>query len=209
MVHDLSLPMPTDAPAAPVLYYDLVDPVSYLLDAEITAAAAALGLPVVRVGVEINPPPHAMGTPDDAVWGPRWQEAERIAAGLGRTLHRPRLVPWSRKALELVEHVREHHQPIVSELSHALMAAFFEDRRDIGRVDVLVDLARGFGLDRTETKAVLDVDRHEEAIATRRAEAVEAGLRVVPTVALGTRRLEAFHNRASLSTLLSDVLSSS
>ena len=83
----------------------------------------------------------------------------------------------------------------------------FADEVSLG--GVLVDVARNLGLDRTETKAVLDVDRHEEAVARRRIEVVEAGLRVVPTVTFADRRLEGFHNRASLSTLLSDVLSSS
>ena len=208
-VHDLSLAMPTDTPTVPFFYFDFVDPVSYLLDAEIAAAAAALDVHVVRTGVEINPPPHPMGTSDDAVWGPRWDDAERVAASFGRPLHRPDVVPWSRKAHELVEHVRENDESLVPELSKALLVAFFQDRRDIGRVDVLVDVARGLGLDRTETKAVLDVDRYEEAVARRRIEVVEAGLRVVPTVTFADRRLEGFHNRASLSTLLSDVLSSS
>lgn len=209
VLHDLSLAMPTDTPTAPVFYFDFVDPVSYLLDEEITAAAAALGLDLVRVGVEVNPPPHPVGTPDDAVWGPRWDEAERIAAGLGKVLRRPRLVPWTRKAHELVEHVRESQEAKVPELTRAIMTAFFEDRRDIGRVDVLVDVARGLGMDRTETKAVLDVDRHEDAVTRRREAVVQAGLRVVPTITLAERYLEGFRNRASLSTLLSDVLSSS
>ncbi len=206
--------VPTDpvhdhSPLTPVFYFDFVDPVSYLLNAEITAAARELGVHVARAGVEINPPPHPMGTSDDEIWGPRWDEAERVADSLDKPLHRPGLVPWSRKAHELVEHARQEHESLLPELSHALMTAFFQDGRDIGRVDVLVDVARELGLDRTETKAVLDVDRYEEAVARQRAEVVEAGLRVVPTVAFGDRHLQGFHNRASLSTLLSDVLSSS
>jgi predicted DsbA family dithiol-disulfide isomerase len=208
-VNDLSLVMPKDTPTAPVFYFDFVDPVSYLLDGEVSAVEEALDVQVARVGVEINPPPHPLGAPDDAIWGPRWDDAERIADSLGAVLRRPRLVPWTRKAHELMEHLHEGHESLVPELRKKLMTAFIVDHHDIGRVDVLVEVAGQLGLDRTETKAVLDVDRYDEAIERRRRQVVEAGLRVVPTVAMGGRRLEGFHNRASLSTLLSDVLSSS
>jgi predicted DsbA family dithiol-disulfide isomerase len=196
-------------PPAPVLHIDLVDPISYLLDLELEAVEEEMDVRVLRMGVEVNPPPHPLGTLDEAPWGPRWEEATRIAQRMGIALHRPRLVPWSRKAHELLEHARDKDEAMLPELRRAVMTAFFQDGLDIGRVDVLVELARERGLDRTETKAVLDVDRYGEEIARRRARSVEEGLRVVPTLAVGPHRLEGFHNRASLSTFLSDLLSSS
>lgn len=186
----------------PVLYFDFVDPVSYLLDAEVTGAEAALDVRVARVGVEISPPPYPLGAPGDDVWGPRWSEAAQVAAGLGRSLSTPPLVPWSRKAHELVEHASETAEDRVAELREAIFRAYFEEGRDIGRVDVLVGLAHAIGLDRTETKAVLDVDRFGDTVARRREEAVGAGLRVIPTLEAGDRRLEGFHNGASLRTFL-------
>ena len=198
---------PTATPA--ILHFDFVDPVSYLLDRELAAAETETGIEVTRAGVEISPPPHPLGTLDDAVWRPRWEEATHVADILGVTLHRPRLVPWSRKAHELMEHAREKHPDVLPELRRAVMEAFFRDGLDIGRVDVLVELATTHGMDRTETKAVLDVDRFGEDVARRRDDALEAGLRVVPSLSAGERRLEGFHNRASLSTFLNEMSRSS
>lgn len=194
----------SNPPAAlpPVLYFDFVDPISYLLESEVRAAEAQLDVPVARVGVEINPPPYPLGAPGDGVWEPRWVEAREIAERVGRPLPSPPLVPWSRKAHELVAHARETAEDRVAELRDAIFRAYFTEGRDIGRVDVLVTLADAAGLDRTEAKAVLDVDRFADDVARRREEAVGAGLRVIPTLAAGDRRFEGFHNRSSLSTFL-------
>ena len=200
---DLSRPMSNPPPASPpVLYFDFVDPISYLLEDEVRAVEAALDVRVTRLGVEINPPPYPLGAPGDGLWEPRWTEAARIAERLGRPLPTPSLVPWTRKAHELVEHARDTAEDRVPGLRVAIFRAYFEEGRDIGRVDVLVTLADAAGMDRTETKAVLDVDRFQDDVARRREEAVDAGLRVVPTLTTGDRRLEGFHNRASLRTFL-------
>lgn len=192
---------PPPAPR-PVLYFDFVDPISYLLENELREAEAELDQQVARVGVEINPPPYPVGSPSDSLWESRWAEAAAITEQRGRSLATPPLVPWSRKAHELVEHARETAGEHVSELRDAVFRAYFDEGRDIGRVDVLVELADAVGLDRTEAKAVLDVDRFGDAVALRREESVEAGLRVIPTLTTGDRRLEGFHNRTSLSTFL-------
>lgn len=186
----------------PVLYFDFVDPISYLLENELREAEAELHLEVARVGVEINPPPYPVGSPNDSLWESRWDEAAAITDQLGGSLATPTLVPWSRKAHELMEHARETAGEHLPELRDAVFRAYFDEGRDIGRVDVLVELADAVGLDRTEAKAVLDVDRFGDAVALRREEAVEAGLRVIPTLTTGDRRFEGFHNRTSLSTFL-------
>lgn len=200
---DLSRLMSNPPPTSrPVLYFDFVDPISYLLESELRKAEAGLDVRVARVGVEINPPPYPVGAPSDSLWESRWAEAAQITDQLGRSLATPPIVPWSRKAHELMEHAGETAEQHVFELRHALFRAYFDEGRDIGRVDVLVALADTVGLDRTEAKAVLDVDRFSDAVALRREEAVGAGLRVIPTLTSGDRRLEGFHNRASLSTFL-------
>ena len=72
----------------------------------------------------------------------------------------------------------------------ALFKARFEDGADIGRVDVLVGLAAGLGLDLTETKAVLDVDRYADRVAELRRLAEAEGVERTPTVHIGSERLE-------------------
>ena len=71
-----------------------------------------------------------------------------------------------------------------------LFKARFEDGADIGRVDVLVNLAIGLGLDLTETKAVLDVDRHADAIVTLRGQAEADGVSRASCLRIGSESLE-------------------
>jgi predicted DsbA family dithiol-disulfide isomerase len=62
----------------------------------------------------------------------------------------------------------------------ALFAAYFGAGRDIGRIDVLVEIGEGCGLDRTELKVTLDIDQHTEEIEREEEEAVRLGLQGVP-----------------------------
>lgn len=193
--------MPTTPdPTAATLYFDFVDPLSFLMDREVAAVEADLGIHVRRVGIEINPPPWPLAEPEDPMWAERWHHAAELAGEVGVTLARPSLVPWSRKAHELVWHARE--SGAADAVRAAVFEAFFIEGRDIGRVDVLVDLAGRTGLDITETKAVLDVDRYSAQVSEARDEVVRSGVDTVPWLAAGARDLQGFHNRASLGTFL-------
>lgn len=183
------------------LYFDLVDPLSFLLDRELMAAEQELGVRVLRHGVEISPPPHPLTAPGEAPWKERWAQAEAGAEELDVQLRKPAIVPWSRKAHELLRHAEQEGK--ADDLRVRIFRAFFEEGSDIGRVDVLVALAVEAGFDRSGTKAVLDVDRYDEEVAGRREAALDAGIRVIPTLLGDAGRLEGFRNRASLSTFLS------
>jgi len=149
---------------------------------------------------ELRPPPTPLVTVDDSSLEDRWAEAKRLAADRGVELAPPRLVPWTRKAHELVLHAAE------SDLADTVRARIFEaymrEGLDIGRVDVLVELASEAGLDRTRTKAVLDVDRFEARVAALRETAAADGVDDTPTVVHPRQRLRGFHNRDRLGTLL-------
>lgn len=180
------------------LFYDFIDPLSYLVGRELTALSLPDGV-VAWHPFELRPPPTPLVTlDDDAVVG-RWREARKLA-GDGIDLDPPTLVPWTRKAHELVLHAAEHD--LEARVRDRIFDAYHLEGADIGRVDVLVGLATELGLDRTEARAVLDVDRHEARAATLRADALSKGVDDTPTIICGEERLEGFHNRDRLGTLL-------
>jgi predicted DsbA family dithiol-disulfide isomerase len=184
----------------PRLWLDLVDPLSWLQDEELRAAEEA-GVPaVVRSPLELRPPPAPLLDPGEESWTRRQEAAAAVAEPRGRTLRPPSFIPWSRKAWELVFHAREVERE--AEVRRALLRAFHEEGRDLGRVDVLVELAVGLGLDRTRTKAVLDVDRHAAAVAAEAEQARELDATVPPALWTGTVLVEGFHDRDALRTLL-------
>ena len=188
-------PMPT----TPVrLYFDFVDPLSYVA----SRALGGVGEMAEWVGFELLPAPAPLTAGNDPFWVARRRAAGQAAERLGLELAPPALVPWSRKAHELHLYATEHGRG--AEIRAAVFDAFFREGRDIGRVDVLVELAGAVGLDRTETKAVLDVDRHEADVTAARAEAQKAGVTDVPSHVVSGRVVEGFPDPTDLGTLLPD-----
>jgi predicted DsbA family dithiol-disulfide isomerase len=105
---------------------------------------------------------------------------EEAGKGLGIELTRPWIVPWSRKAHELAFLARKGG--CFQEIHDTLFRAYLSEGVDIGRVDVLVELARRHGLDPMETKASLDVDLHRESVLKRRKDALDAGVTRPPAL---------------------------
>ncbi|GMV07329.1 MAG: hypothetical protein AMXMBFR53_36040 [Gemmatimonadota bacterium] len=189
------------ARSSPLFCFDYLDPLSYLVQRELDALAAEGALPSVRrIPLEIRTPAQPMLDPDDAPWRTLWARAEEEAAALGVPLVPPTLLPWTRKAHELVLHAGE--KGVGDEAHRLVFEALFRRGRDIGRVDVLVELARELGMDAQEAKAVLDVDRFAADVAALGAEARAAGAGSPPTLVLGARTLRGFHNRDALRTFL-------
>lgn len=185
-----------------LFYYDFTDPLSYLTALELERAAGERADAIRWIPFELRPPPTPLVLATDESLADRWSEARRLAPEVGVDFHPAELVPWTRKAHELIVHAEADEAADVRALRTAVFEAALLEGRDIGRVDVLVDLARSAGLATTETKAVLDVDRYEADVAASRSVAADAGVTETPTVVRGERRLEGFHNRTVLGTFL-------
>lgn len=201
--HDSATSFPPMPNPTATLYYDFIDPLSYLVVRELDETAAEGRAAEELVDwhpFELRPPPTPLVTADDESLASRWSEARLWGEERGIVFAPPRLVPWTRKAHELVLHAGEHGA--AHQIRRRLFEAYLMEGVDIGRVDVLVGLAVDLGLDRTETKAVLDVDRHLDGVVSLREEAGAAGVTVAPTLVFEGRRLEGFHNRDRIGTLL-------
>ena len=189
------------------IWFDFIDPASVLLLLDIHAGGDE-GPEWVRESefrwrpCELRPPPTPLIGIDHADIAPAWAAARPTAAAAGLDLAPPKLVPWSRKAHELVEHATGHAAETGSLIRVAIARAYALEAKDIGRVDVLVDIAIRHGLDRTETKAVLDVDRYDAQVAASTREAARVGITATPTIICGERRVQGFHNCTVLGTLL-------
>jgi len=180
------------------IWFDFVDPLSYLLFRELSGSAPALDW----TGFELRPPPASLTAVDDPLWAERWHEARARAEAAGLALRPPRLVPWTRKAHELMAFAGT--RGIADPIRAAIFEAYFAEGRDIGRVDVLVDVAVAAAIDRAEIKAVLDVDRHEPEVAAARAEAEALGVDDVPALLIGGELERGFPDPRRLGTLLPD-----
>lgn len=185
---------------SPQFFFDAVDPLSFAMHRTLCAAEAERDVRAVRIPVESYPTDAPLTDTRDPFWQTRWTEAQRATEEMGLSLVRPDLVPRSGKAHELILHARE--SALGRPTLEAIFDAFFLEGRDIGRVDVLVDIAQSVGLELTESKAVLDVDRYGADITNARQQMIDAGVTSVPALLTRTATLQGFHKQAAIGTLL-------
>ncbi len=178
-----------------LFFFDYVDPASYLQDVLLERrgiGADADAREVERIPLEIRPPPSSVVNPEEPEWRAFHHSMEQLARTLDVPFTRSETgrVPWTRKAHELRFHADE--KGCFPQVHRALFEAHFVEKRDLGRVDVLVEIAARLGLDRTEVKTVLDVDRFAGSVRDARNRATERGVVGVPTLMTEGRKLEGF-----------------
>lgn len=178
-----------------IFYFDYVDPACYLLD-QVLRALVPDGVTLARRPFELRRPPLRPIDPETEAWQARCRAVRRGAVDYGLAIPIPPRMPWSRKAHELRLHARA--KGCCEAMHAALFRTFFEGKADIGRIDVLIALAEEVGLDATEARAVLDVDRYAAEIEEMREAALRGGVRAPPTVEAGGRRLEGLPDRREL-----------
>ncbi len=189
--------------------FDFVDPGSYLV-AELLHRWLPGGLeggaPAVRLlPLELKTPPDPLVSSSDEGWRAMHEALAEAARSMEIPFSPPAFVPWTRKAHELALHAEEKADEAQAVPMHLrLFRARFAEGRDLGRVDVLVKVADEAGLDPAEVRTVLGVDRFDPAVRAARSEALELGIRGVPTLIHGLRRLEGFRTTEELETFLSE-----
>lgn len=155
-----------------------------------------------RVPFEVRPPPEPLIDPGGDAWGRYWAAMALEAGEEGLELSTPTRVPWTRKAHELGLHAKDKGR--FEEVHEALFGCLLTEGRDLGRVDVLVELARACGLDPGETKAALDVDRYTAELEGLRSRGEAEGVRGVPTLVFGERVLEGVPSTSELDAFLDE-----
>lgn len=140
--------------------------------------------------LELRTPSSPMIPAGNEEWAALTEELETAAEELGIPFSPPPLVPWTRKAHEMTLHALEVED--AAPIYDLLFDAYFHEGLDLGRVDVLVELAERAGLDPPELRTVLGVDRFRPEVEARRDEARKLGVRGVPTLLGAKGRMEGF-----------------
>lgn len=93
-------------------------------------------------------------------------------------------------------------QPGGGEVHDALYRAYFVDRRNIGDIDVLVDIACAVGLPADEARVVLEERRFKDAVDADWAKSHQYGVTGVPTFVAGGRGVVGAQPCATLERLM-------
>lgn len=109
------------------------------------------------------------------------------------------LLSNSRKSLEASEFARDHGK--FHEFHEAVFHAYFTEARDIGDVQVLLDVAKQVGLETAELQAALEDGRYLPRLEQASQEAYQYGINGTPTFIIndkykvyGAQPFEVFRN---------------
>lgn len=185
------------------LFYDYVDPASYLLERQLRGMEETEGVFLALEPFELSPPPAPLLDPTGGDWARDWEVVAQAGRAMGVELKHPWIVPWSRKAHELAFMARK--EGCFPEIHLSLFRAYLLEGLDIGRIDVLVELARRGGMDPLETKVALDVDLYREAVLERRKEALGEGVTRPPSLLRQGERLDGFPDEGVLAEFLARI----
>ena len=178
--------MSEDKRARITVFSDYVCPFCYLEEPDLARVRERYGdeVEVDWRAYELRPHPIPTLDPDGeylhSVWNASVYPMSRI---LGMTLFLPSVQPRSRKAHEAAEHACEEGR--FEEMHTALFKAFFEEGKDIGEEEVLLEVGSTAGLDRNELQVALREDRYARKVLSDEELSRRLGVASVPTMFVG------------------------
>ncbi len=186
------------------VYSDFVCPYCYLAEFPLAEAVAGRDVEVEWMPFELRPEPHPTLLPEGEYLQGAWSgSVYPIARRMGVEIHLPPVSPqpYTHLAWEGYQFARERGRG--ADYNHRVLAGFFVEGLDIGRVDVLTRLAGEAGLDPEAFRLALEERRYREAHrASLRHAYEEAGITGVPAFEIGGRMLTGTQDRETFEAAL-------
>lgn len=174
------------------VWSDFVCPFCMIAEQPLLEAVDASGLQVEIewMPFELRPHPTPTLRPEESYLQTVWpQSVYPVARRFGVEIRLPSISPQPHTALAWQGYQYARLEGRGHDYNDLVLRAFFQEDRDIGRIDVLAQLASRIGLDPEDFEAALREGRyreaHEQALAMARAEGVNS----VPNFRIGRRRL--------------------
>jgi predicted DsbA family dithiol-disulfide isomerase len=174
------------------VYYDLASPFCYVARAVLARLRRTREIAVEWCPFEVIdylPPRGAMPQNPAFVRRAEARQVARLAAQYDLQIHLQERLLNSNLALCAVEHARvveieRGRAGLLDAVHAALFEAYYRDRRDVGAIDVVLDVARAAGLD-DGLDAALAEGRYKEIVAQSRRAAEALGVVSVPLFLAG------------------------
>ncbi|MFJ9840448.1 DsbA family protein [Kitasatospora sp. NPDC101155] len=174
------------------VWSDYVCPFCMLAEGPLHEATRDLDVEIEWMPFELRPHPTPTLRPEDPYLPAIWERAVYPMArrmGVDITLPTVSPQPYTRLAFEGYQYAAEHGR--AAEYTPRVLRAFFQENRDIGRTEVLADIASELGLDGGDFTAALTAGTytaaHQDALRTAEAFRIS----VAPTIIIdGRHRIE-------------------
>ena len=189
------------------VFSDFVCPFCYLAEQPLADAVEDRDVQIAWQPFELRPEPTPTLRPEGDYLQSTWnQVVYPVAEHMGVPIVLPRVSPqpYSRLAFEGFAYAMEHG--LGQRYTEQVFRAFFVKQRDIGRPEVLTDVAAELGLDADDFRAALDSGRYAEVHQQALRQARELEITTVPTFLVDGRRLEGVPSAEALHRLLNDAV---
>jgi predicted DsbA family dithiol-disulfide isomerase len=113
------------------------------------------------------------------------ENLRQTALDSGIDMKRPPLIPNTRLAHEATEFAKEHGK--LWEIHRALLAAYFEEERDLGDINAVCDIGAGIGLDSAALREALTSHGYATEVQRQMDWSRADGVTGVPTVVFNDR----------------------
>ncbi|MEU5366670.1 DsbA family oxidoreductase [Streptomyces sp. NPDC005925] len=174
------------------VWSDYVCPFCMLAEGPLHEATHDLDVEIEWMPFELRPHPTPTLRPEDAYLPAIWARSVYPMArrmGVDITLPTVSPQPYTQLAFEGCQYAAEHGK--AAEYTPRMLRAFFQEDRDIGRLDVLADIAAELGLDADDFTEALKAGKYREAHQEALRTAAAYRITVVPTIIVDDRhRLE-------------------
>ena len=174
-----------------IVFSDYICPFCFIGKRRAERLAEELPFRPVWKGFEIHPETPPEGVPLSMFSAGMVANLEGRIRGLseeiGLEMRMPEKLSNSRLALLGGEFAREAGKP--DEYHEAVFTAYFQQGKDIGDVDALLDIAAGIGLDLDSFRGSLESGEHFPALRDSVREAHSMGLSGVPSFVFGERNI--------------------
>jgi predicted DsbA family dithiol-disulfide isomerase len=148
-------------------------------------------------GLEIHPNLPPLGRPREQLFKDDFQRMVEesmnvLADEVGLEMRLPTLISNTHLALEAAEFARENGG--FDAFHRRLFEAYLQDGKNIGDVEVLVNLADELGLDGEALRQALAEHRYQARLQQVSQEAARLGIRSTPTFVVGDQRVSGADN---------------
>jgi predicted DsbA family dithiol-disulfide isomerase len=189
------------------VFSDFVCPFCYLAEQPLADAVDGTDVQIAWQPFELRPEPTPTLRPEGDYMQSTWQQvvypmAERM--GVPIVLPRVSPQPYSRLAFEGFAYAAE--RGLGQRYTEQIFRAFFVKQRDIGRPEVLTDVAAELGLDGDDFRAGLDTGRYVETHQRALRRARELEITTAPTFLVDGRRVEGVPSAEALHRLLNSAV---
>ena len=184
-----------NGPVDVFLYGDYVCPFSYVVDARVRRLGVELDLRVHWRPLSIYAAVPADGLPLEGTdrppeaWARVEGEVSDMAREEGLDFSLPDFVANSHEALQAGEFARDLGPGTFRRAHRALFRAYFVEGRNLGRREVLLEVAEEAGLDREALEGALEDRRYAEELERASREASRYDIEGTPTILFGRHKV--------------------